>query len=120
MELLHYSAMMVEHINWQNRDQYLDNMQDFFDGRISIQKFEIKFFKIQEAIERADKMMENNLIVLEPDPKSFEFARLITIMFLYCEAFYDSPDELNDLDVSEKKLQNFVEKTIPKIKTFYD
>ena len=46
MELLHYSAMMVEHINWQNRDQYLDNMQDFFDGRISTQEFEIKFFKI--------------------------------------------------------------------------
>ena len=63
-------------------------------------------------------MMENNLIVLEPNPKSFEFARLITTMFLYCEAFYDGPDELNDLDVSEKNCGILLKKQYQKLKHF--
>jgi hypothetical protein len=54
-------------------------------------------------------MMENNLIVLEPNPKSFESARLITTMFLYCEAFYD---------VSEKNCGILLKKQYQKLKHF--
>jgi hypothetical protein len=41
--------MMVDHLHWKNRDQYLELMEDFIDARINGTQFETKFFKMSRV-----------------------------------------------------------------------
>jgi hypothetical protein len=62
--------------------------------------------------------MENNSIILEPSPKSFEFLTLTVETFLYHDIFCDDSEKLENKNITEDEFWNFVKNPIPKIRAF--
>jgi hypothetical protein len=75
-ELLKYSVIMFGHIQWENRNQYLRLMEDFVDARITGKQFQTKFFKMFSVIEKMNRIMQADLILLQPNSKAHEFLML--------------------------------------------
>ena len=43
LKFLHYSAIQFNHLNWEIRDQYLELLKNYREGKIDIFNFIIKF-----------------------------------------------------------------------------
>lgn len=94
-------------------------IEDFVDAKITGKKFDTKFFEMVNAIEKAFRMMQTDLILLEPNFKTYKFSRLIAETFSSCEVFNADPDSRKDYELSEEELRDFVRNKIPQIWTFY-
>jgi len=104
-----YRAMMISHLNWQNREHYYELIEEFLNGPINFFDNELQY-QIREkyrSISDAVKRLEAELIFLdpvEPYQKAFEFTALIdnivSLFYAYCH--------LNESDeFSEEKLRDF-------------
>ena len=69
-ELLRYSAGTYAQLEWESRDSYIELMDHFLNGKISDVKLKIEFLEIQESYEQVQQVLESNLIILSPNPKS--------------------------------------------------
>ena len=87
LELLEYSAMMVTHLYWETRNQYLQLMKEFMDGKITGSTFRLQYLERNRSIEKAADMLEVDLILLEPNEKATEFDELIEQIFTFCELY---------------------------------
>ena len=52
MELENYSLQINEHLNWSQKDEYLQLIEDFLSFKINGKIFKSKFCSMVEAIEK--------------------------------------------------------------------
>ena len=76
-ELLRYSCMLTNQLDWEIRDQYLSLMEKFLNGNICMSEFfaelRIKTYAINDAV----VFLEKHRILLSVDKKASKFGELL-------------------------------------------
>jgi hypothetical protein len=108
-ELLRYSCMLTNQLDWEIRDQYLELIEEFLNGNISMPGFFVELRMKTNAIIDAVVFLENHRILLSPDKRSSKFEELL-------EGLTDHLDE--DLDFIGDELKNLIQENCMKIKKY--
>lgn len=108
-ELLRYSCILQNQLEWEIRDQYLGLMEEFLKGNISTSEFfaelRIKNYSIIDSV----TFLESHRILLSPDKKSSKFGELLESL----------TDHLNDdLDFIGDELENLIQENCIEIKKY--
>jgi hypothetical protein len=108
-ELSRYSCMLTNQLDWEIRDQYLELIEGFLNGNISMPEFfaelQIKTYSIIDAV----VFLEKHRILLSPDKKSSKFGELLESL----------TDHLNDdLDFIGDELENLIQENCIEIKKY--
>ena len=76
-ELLRYSCILQNQLEWEIRDQYLELMEEFLKDNISMPEFfaelRIKNYSIIDSV----TFLQSHRILLSPDKKSSKFGELL-------------------------------------------
>ena len=108
-ELLGYSCILENQLEWEIRDQYLELIEEFLKENISMLEFfaelQIKNYLIIDAV----VFLEKHRILLSPDKKSSKFGELL-------EAVTDHLED--DLDFIGDELKNLIQENCIKIKKY--
>lgn len=108
-ELLRYSCMLTNQLDWETRDQYLLLMEKYLNENISMPEFfaelRIKTYAIIDAV----VFLEKHRILLSVDKKAAKFGELLE----------DLTDELEgDLSFTGDEFKNFIQENFIKIKKY--
>jgi len=76
-ELWKYSCILENHLDWESRDNYLELLEDFRNGKLEDLKFCVDFEKRGLLITYMVGILESNLILLSSNEKSLGFSDLI-------------------------------------------
>ena len=108
-ELLEYSCILQNQLEWEIHDQYLELIEEFLKENISMPEFfaelQIKNYSIIDAV----VFLEKHRILLSPDKKSSKFGELL-------EAVTDHLED--DLDFIGDELKNLIQENCIKIKKY--
>jgi hypothetical protein len=110
-ELLSYSCMLTNQLDWEIRDQYLLLMENVLNENISMCEFfaelRIKTYAIIDAV----TFLEKHRILLSFDKKAAKFGELLE----------DLTDELEgDLSYTEDEFIDFIQENLTRIKKYLD
>jgi hypothetical protein len=108
-ELLRYSCILQNQLEWEIRDQYLELMEEFLKENISMPEFfaelQVKNYSIIDAI----TFLESQEILLSPDKKSSKFGELLKGVTDHLE---------DDIDFIGDELKNLIQENCIKIKKY--
>ena len=108
-ELLDYSCILENQLQWEIRDQYLELMLEFLKENISMAEFfaelRIKNYSIIDAV----PFLESHRILLSPNKKSLKFAELLEDVIDYLE---------DDIDFTEDEFKNVIQENYIRIKKY--
>lgn len=116
LQLLSYSVIQINHLNWEIRDQYLELLDKFIDKKIDSFNFRIAFCERYKSIEKVSNLLKSNLVLLSPDKKSLNFGDLLAIIEDYCEGYSDDPEPFrNEFEIGDVEFRILIEKIYLKI-----
>ena len=115
-ELIKYSSMMNDHLNWCIRENYLELLEDFRKGKMKAFEFCITFEKTGKLTDDIIDILESNLILLSSDEKSFGFSNFLEEIFDLCSTHLEN-EEFHDKN-SEVEFKNSIEEIYFKIQNF--
>ena len=108
-ELLRYSCILENQLDWEIRDQYLELIEEFLKENICMAEFfaelQIKNYSIIDSV----TFLQSHRILLSPDKKSSKFGELL-------EAVTDNLE--NDLYFTEGEFKNLIQENYIKIKKY--
>ena len=114
-ELEKYSAMMISHLHWENREHYFELIEKLLNGPMHFLELRKKY----QAINEAGESLEANLILLEPDGKSKGFGLLIGDLIMLFNRYCPDPSLRESYELSEKELKDLVQKILIEMKERY-
>jgi hypothetical protein len=77
--LREYSVMLINHLHWENRQQYFELIEQLLNGPVEF----LKLRKKHRSVNDAGKLLQGELILLEPNEKSEEeLKKLIQKIFI--------------------------------------
>ena len=97
-ELVAYSAMIICHLHWKNKEQYFELIEKLLNGPINF----LPLRKKHRAINNAGEMLEAELILLEPNPKCEGFDDLIDELVALFDRFCPDPSLRESHEFREK------------------
>ena len=99
---------------WENSKMYLNLLKKFVDKKIRRTEFSDQFFQMWKS--DRDKTYNSEKLVYITEKfkltKVNGFPSLISDLFLDCELFEVDPLLRKDYEIFEKKLRNYVKKTL--------
>ena len=108
-ELLRYSCILQNQLEWEIRDQYLELMEEFLKDNISMPEFfaelRIKNYSIIDSV----TFLQSHRILLSPDKKSSKFGELLEAVTDHLEG---------DLYFNEDEFKNLIQENYIKIKKY--
>ena len=108
-ELLRYSCILQNQLEWEIRDQYLELMEEFLKDNISMPEFfaelRIKNYSIIDSV----TFLQSHRILLSPDKKSSKFGELLEAVTDHLEG---------DLYFNEDEFKNLIQENCIKIKKY--
>lgn len=103
--------------DWLNKNNYMDLMEKFINGKINGVEFDREFCKMwreaRDKISKLDNQYDVELSKLEG------FSSLISKLFTDCDVFEPNLNLRQDYEISEEELLNYVKKAFLEIKYFY-
>jgi hypothetical protein len=114
-ELKPYSAMLISHLHWENREHYFELIEKFLNGPINF----LDLRKKHRAINDAGKRLEADFILLEPNPKCEGFDNLIDELVSLFDRYCPDSNIRESHEFNEKELRNLVQTIFIKMKTYY-
>lgn len=114
-ELEKYSALMISHLHWENREHYFELIEKLLNGPIHFLELRKKY----QAIHDAGESLEANLILLEPDGKSKGFGLLIGDLIMLFDRYCPDPSLRESHELSEEELRDLVQKIFIEMKEGY-
>ena len=114
-ELNSYSAMLICHLHWENREQYFELIEKLLNGTINF----LPLRKKHRAINNAGEMLEADLILLESNPKCQGFDSLIDELVSLFDRFCPDPNSRESHEFSEEKLKELIQKIFIQMKDRY-
>ena len=114
-ELQKYSAMMISHLHWENREHYFELIEKLLNGPMHFLELRKKY----QAINEAGESLEANLILLEPDGKSKGFGLLIGDLIMLFDRYCPDPSLRESHELSEEDLIDLVQKIFIEMKEGY-
>ena len=119
LKFLHYSAILVNHLNWEIRDQYLELLNKFIEKKIDILKFRIAFCERYESIEKVADLLKSNRVLLSPNENSLDFGDLLSKIYDCCQAYSNDPEPFrNKFEIGDVEFTTSIEKIYLKIQKF--
>ena len=110
-ELLRYSCMLTNQLDWEIRDQYLSLMERYLNGNICMSEFLAELSIKNYAIVDAVGFLEKHRILLSFDKKVSKFGEFIE----------DVTDELEgEGSYTTDEFKNFIQENFIKIKKYLD
>ena len=109
-ELEAYSAMVISHLHWENREQYFELIEKLLNGPINFLQLRKKHRAINDAGER---------LVLEPNPKSEGFDDLIDELVSLFDRYCPEPNLRESHEFSEEELKKLIQKILIEMKDRY-
>lgn len=111
-ELLNSSAVLDRQLDWETRDQYLQLLKKFIEGKIDIGEFLIAFEERGRLNGEVLDILESNLILLEPHEKSLDFLDFIQQILQDCEIYNPDPEPFrHEYELDETEFRNSIEET---------
>jgi len=114
-ELEKYSAMMISHLHWENREHYFELIEKLLNGPINF----LELRKKHRAINDAGERLEAELIILEPNPKCEGFDDLIDELVSLFDRYCPDSSLRESHEFSEKELRDLVQNIFIKMKEYY-
>jgi hypothetical protein len=73
-----YSIILIDHLNWEIRDQYLELLENYREEKMDSFNFRIRFCERYESIEKVADLLKSNRVLLSPDKNSLNFGDLLS------------------------------------------
>lgn len=114
-----YSIILIDHLNWEIRDQYLELLDKFIDKKIDSFNFRIAFCERYESIEKVADLLKSNRVLLSPDQNSLEFGDLLAKIDDCCKAYCDDPEPFrNKFEIGDAEFTILMEEIYFQMKDF--
>ena len=114
-----YSIVLIDHLNWEIRDQYLELLDKFIDKKIDSFNFRIAFCERYESIEKVADLLKSNRVLLSPDKNSLNFADLLEEIDDCCKAYSGDPEPFrNKFEIGDVEFRISIEKIYLKIQKY--
>ena len=121
LQLLTYSTILIGHLHWEIRDQYLELLENYKEKKIDTRNFRIRFSERYESIEKVADILESNRVLLSPDKNSLNFGNLIEEINDYWEVYSNDPEPFrNKFEIGEIELRTSIEKIYFRIQKYFD
>ena len=118
-KLLTYSIILIDHLNWEIRDQYLELLDKFMEKKINIFNFRTAFCERYISIEQLADVLKSNRVLLSPSQKSLEFGDLLAEIDNCCQAYSGDPEPFrNEFEIGDVEFRTSIEKTYFQMKKF--
>ena len=114
-ELEEYSAMMISHLHWENREHYFELIEKLLNGPINFLELRKKHRAINDAVES----LEAELIILEPNEKCEGFDDLIDELVSLFDRYCSDPSLRESHEFSEEELKKLIQKILIEMKEHY-
>ena len=114
-ELEAYSAMIISHLHWENREHYFELIEKLLNGPINF----LELRKKHRAIDDAEERLEADLILLEPNEKSKGFGELIDDLISLFDRYCPDPSLRESHEFSEEELKKLIQKILIEMKDRY-
>ena len=115
LKLRKYSAMMIGHLQWENRNQYFKLIEKLLNGPINFLDLRKKHRSINDAVER----LESELILLEPNEKGEGFDDLIDDLISLFDRYCPDGTIQEDYELSEEELKKLIQEIFVEMKDRY-
>lgn len=120
-KLRKYLVILVDHLNWETRDQYLELLNQFMEKKIDIPDFCIAFCERYKLNEEVADILESNLVLLSPHENSLDFGNLLELIVDSCEVCNGDPEPLRkSYEIGHIEFRDLVEKTYLQIQKYLD
>ena len=106
-ELLRYSCMLTNQLDWETRDQYFSFIENFLNGNIPLNEYFAKLRMKTYAIIDTLGFLEDHGILLSVDKKAAKFSDLLE---------YLTDDLEGEFTYTSDEYANFIEKIYIKMK----
>ena len=114
-----YSIVLIDHLNWEIRDQYLELLDKFIDKKIDSFNFRIAFCERYESIQKVADLLKSNLVLLSPDKNSLNFGDLLAKIDNCCKAYSDDPEPFrNKFEIGDVEFRISIEKIYLEIQKY--
>ncbi len=114
-----YSIILIDHLNWEIRDQYLELLENYREEKIDSFNFRIRFCERYESIEKVADLLKSNRVLLSPDENSLDFGDLLSEIESCCKAYSDDPEPFrNKFEIGDVEFRIAIEKIYFKIQNF--
>ena len=114
-----YSIILIDHLNWEIRDQYLELLDKFIDKKIDSFNFRIAFCERYESIEKVADLLKSNRVLLSPDKNSLNFADLLSKIDGCCKAYSGDPEPYRSkFEIGDSEFQTLIEKIYLELQNF--
>jgi len=114
-----YSLILIDHLNWEIRDQYLELLENYREEKIDSFNFRIAFCERYDSIEKVADLLKSNRVLLSPDKNSLNFGDLLSKIYDCCQAYSDDPEPFrNEFEIGDVEFRISIEKIYLKIQNF--
>ena len=111
-----YSIILIDHLNWEIRDQYLELLENYREKKIDSFNFRIAFCERYESIEKVADLLKSNRVLLSPDENSLDFGDLLSEIESCCKVYSDNPEPFqHKCELGDVQFRNEIEKIYAKI-----
>lgn len=114
-----YSIILIDHLNWEIQDQYLELLENYIEEKIDSFNFQIRFCERYESIEKVADLLKSNRVLLSPDKKSLDFGDLLSEIDDCCKAYSGDPEPFrNKFEIGDVEFRISIEKIYLKIQKY--
>ena len=106
-ELLNYSCQLFAHLHWVGRWDYFKLLEKFHKRKNEDPEFCVNFWLRDQVNLKLMTILESNLILLSPHPKSERLSSVIRLASATCESYLDHAEDNEQEDLIE--LENSME-----------
>lgn len=111
-ELFNYSVVLDRQLDWETRDQYLQLLEEFLEGKIDIGEFLVAFEERVRLNGEVLDILESNLILLEPHEKSLDFLDFMHQILQDCAIYNPDPEPFrHEYELDETEFRDSIEET---------
>lgn len=116
-----YSIILIDHLNWEIRNQYLELLENYMEEKRDTFNFRIRFCERYESIEKVAYLLKSNRVLLSPDEKSLDFGDLLSEIDNCCKAYSDDPEPFrNKFEIGDVEFRTSIEKIYLKIQNIFN
>ena len=87
-----YLIILIDHLNWEIRYQYLELLENYREEKIDSFNFQIRFCERYESIEKVANLLQSDRVLLSLDKNSLNFGDLLSNIDNCCKAYSDDPE----------------------------
>lgn len=110
---------LLDHLNWEIRDQYLELLENYMEEKEDILNFRIRFCERYESTEKVADLLQSNRVVLSPDENSLDFGDLLSEIDECCKVYSNDPEPYrNEFEIGDVEFRTSIEKIYLKIQNF--